>query len=609
MSRGKSFLFSSSIILMKLLVTSVWANTDTTGALLRVSATSEVAVILEELPSALRDQAMEMLMSADDEFWVQRATKQISHARYVLTYRRHYYPGEQKQQLMLPPRQLWRIAFHDEQPRRAQIGSHDVLVRGFKFEALLLSDPESPAAADPALGRIGGVAREPFVLPLDPMWVFQRTGYACMDESENPPGSVFEENSENYFDHYCEGLGGDTWCHVTETPEESCVVALKDQSGSVETELVFERLAWDPRLADMARVKPLNRAQAAELAVNIDGLENNWTVFRYFEPGHCALVEQCVAAPGWRRLLLFDAEVINRGDKPLHLGNPVEQDLKAHNIFEFSNCHQHYHFSYYGEFSFDTASSSPGHKQAFCLIDTDRRFNDESTSLVSPYDSCRRQGMSPGWGDSYDAGLDCQWIDITTAGPVTEGYHGALRFDFNPHDMLCEGQPERTANGRFIFEATELKSANGDPVDRIACEFNNGHSLDNSATLSLEIGQGSFINEPCTGFEPSPMRDCGYAKASIQLACEPGAAVEIACENAGVPTVLRACDYSESLDVAIACTHRQALEFAVLEDGATTMRFNCPVARDPSEPGGQVAIFSSALFGDDDETLRCSASN
>ena len=38
-----------------------------------------------------------------------------------------------------------------------------------------------------------------------------------------PPGSVFEENVETYFDHYCEGRGGDAQCYLTERPELSCV--------------------------------------------------------------------------------------------------------------------------------------------------------------------------------------------------------------------------------------------------------------------------------------------------------------------------------------------------------------------------------------------------
>ena len=215
---------------------------------------------------------------------------------------------------------------------------------------MLLSDAESAAQADAVLGRVGGTVSDDFVLPLDPVWLFQRTGYACMHESENPPRSIFEENAEANFDHYCEGRGASAWCHVTQVPEKSCIEALSEQTGTVELNLMFERIAWDAELAESARVTSANRPETAEPAVSVPALRNKWVVYRYFEPGDCAIVEQCVGAPDWRRLLLFDAEVVNRGGEPIHLGDPTSLNLSDHNVYEYSACHRHHQFRYYGDF-------------------------------------------------------------------------------------------------------------------------------------------------------------------------------------------------------------------------------------------------------------------
>ena len=527
---------------------------DTPGALIQLSATSEVAVRIDELPEPLRDEAARRVLSNTTEFWLRRAHKQIAHTRYVLTYRRHFYPGEAKRQLMLPPESEWRIDFLDRQPTRTLRDGHEVVVRPFRFDAILLSDAESPVKADPALGVIGGVVIEEFALPLDPIWVFQRTGYACMDESANPPRSIFEENADASFDHYCEGRGGSTWCHVTEIPEQSCIEALNEQTGGVDVKMKFERIAWNAEIAGEVRVTSQTRPQAAELAVNVAALHNNWIVYRYFEPNDCALAERCVGGPGWRRLLLFDVEVVNRGGEPIHLGDPASLVFSDHNVYEYSACHRHHHFRYYGDFFVTGMQIRDGHKQAFCLLDTDRRYNDETTSLVSPYDSCRHQGMSPGWGDSYDAGLDCQWIDITDLGPREATWDATLEFSFNPSDMLCEGVPVKDATGNWQFDETPLRAESGETVSRIRCDFNSDHAADNRGAASVAVTPGSFANLPCEGNEPSPIRDCGFEPKPAVLGCEPDQPVVVTCSSESGPALVRVCDYSDALGVGVACS-------------------------------------------------------
>ena len=577
---------------------------DESGSLIRVSTSASVAVKLDELPEALRDEAARRVLDNDTEFWLKRVHKQILHTRYVLTYRRHFYPGQGKRQLMLPPMSQWRVELLAD-ARRVRVDGHDMVIRPYRFETMLLADPDSPAEAEPALAEVGGTWAEPFNLPHDPFWLFQRTGFACMDESENPPGSVFEENAETYFDHYCEGGGGDAWCHLTELPELSCVASLSEHTGNIEVVMEFERIAWDDKIADPVRITSEDRPDSAELAVETRSLENHWSVYRYFETDDCALVEQCVNAPGWRRLLLFDAEVVNRGRQSVHMGNPRDQQLTKHKVYEFSACHDHHHFRFYGNFFVSGSEKGNGHKQAFCLIDTDRRYNDESTSLVSPYDSCRFQGMSPGWGDSYDAGLDCQWVDVTDLGSKQAAWTGSLGFNFNPSDMLCEGVPQTDDTGQPRYEPTSLKSETGASVGRVACEFNPHHQQDNRGEIALEIAPGSFINTPCIGMEPSPKRDCGFEPQSLQLDCAAGQPVTLTCASESAPSIVRVCDHSSVLDVGIACTYRQSLATEVAGDEDVRLSAICPGPDSFGESGGKLSVFVSPLFEPGPARVNC----
>lgn len=60
--------------------------------------------------------------------------------------------------------------------------------------------------------------------------------------------------------------------------------------------------------------------------------------------------------------------------------------------------------------------------------------------LVGPHVSCERKhdckrpGISRGWSDNYDSGLDCQWIDITDIVPGTY----RLRVEVNVNRSLME---------------------------------------------------------------------------------------------------------------------------------------------------------------------------
>lgn len=132
-----------------------------------------------------------------------------------------------------------------------------------------------------------------------------------------------------------------------------------------------------------------------------------------FAANACEIAEGCVAAPGDRVLLRFDLESPNVGEGDLVLGDPFEQA----NLFEYSPCHNHFHFNSYADYSLEDAQGTTvatGHKQAFCLLDW--HAYEPGAPPDALYD-CEYQGIQAGWSDVYGSGLDCQWVDVTGVPP------------------------------------------------------------------------------------------------------------------------------------------------------------------------------------------------
>ena len=589
------------------------------GSLVHVSMQSRVGVLLDEVPEALRERAARTALDRDRAFWEHRARLQIEHTYYRLVFRQFFYEGSSKRQLPLPPPEVWSITLDPAGPRRQTIDGHDLVVVDYTLETTLLSDPGSPARAEPALAETGGVWEEPFALPLDPLLLFQRTGYACMDEDEFPPGSVFEGNARWFYDQECavEDPRAPS-CHLTapEAVTESCIEALDRAVGKVETVVRFERLAWDRALAERVRVGEVTSPDAADLEPVEEALGNHWLVYRYIPPDSCALVEACVGGAGWRRLLLFDASATNVGGADLHVGAVGMEaegrgsELLERNVFEYSACHDHYHFKFYGDFRYGSGDAQPGNKQAFCLQSTQRYFNSETTRLTSPYGSCEYQGISAGWGDDYLAGLDCQWIDVTglelSAGAVTE----ALQFEINPAGFLCEGTPVVDDVGAQVFEETDFTTAQGEPIWRPVCDFAGGWAQSNLRARRVTISaQGSFVNQPCQQGELGPMRDCGFVAQQPMVACTPGETVRLQCRTAAgaPPQVVRFCETSAVLGTGVACTYRDALHTAIVDQEPTEMAFPCPAQRDASTPesGAYAQYVAPVLAADAPEAVTC----
>jgi hypothetical protein len=571
------------------------------GALVEVTIESRVGVLLDELPEAAREALAADLLAQPASFWEARARRQIEATNYRLIYRNFY--GEGIGQLPLPPVEQWQVTAQAAQ--RTTIDGHDLVAAPYGFRATLLTPLGEPALADPLLGDAGGVVEEIFVLPVDPEQLLERTGFACLNEAESPPNSVDAENALSFFDDACTAGLADG-CHITPPiPDVSCVEALEAAVGRVDVAVRFERLAWDEARADAVRTSAPSPGGPQFVALE-DGLSDHRIVYRWFDEGACAIAEGCVGAPGWRRLLQFTASMHNVGDEDALLGDVGPGSIiVANNMVSLSACHGHMHFNHYGNFNLG-GDGSLGSKRAFCLESTSRYSNNETTPLVHPY-TCHFQGTAAGWGDDYIAGLDCQWIDITTV-DSTGGVTDTLVFEVNPDQFLCEGQLVTDEDGTPLFEPTEFRSELGDVEYRFQCEQRSDAAEDNVAEAQVAIpGEGGLVTGDCKRPQFGPTRNCGFTRAADAITCTATENVNLRCTGGSdaVPAAIRVCEASHLLG-GIPCTFREALVTGVSAGGDLDLTFTCPGPRSTEEPGGLAHVYvGPPVDGDDVSGVSC----
>jgi hypothetical protein len=434
-----------------------------------------------------------------------------------------------------------------------------------------------------------------------------------MDEAEFPPNSVDSEDTEFFYDQECdlEPELTSSGCHYTELPTESCVDALSAHVGKVETAIHYERVPWDAELAKKVRVGPVTNAKGSDLQVLGDELLVNRLTYRYIDSSSCALAEQCVGAPGWRRLLQFNASEKNLGVTPLDIGDvdyflddPSNPTPNAnHHLYEYSECHKHYHFTHYATFSYG-GRTDLGSKRAFCLESVARYSNNENSALWSPYNDCAFQGISAGWGDQYNAGIECQWVDVTSfdtsGGAITQ----PLGLRSNPDGFLCEGTPVLDKDENLEWEPTDFKDSAGETVDRPKCDFKSDWDGNNYAEhdIALPVPGEGMVTAECARGQIGPHRNCGLSYDGKVLSCPAGKKVSMTCTvpTGSAPQVVRVCEASAVLASGVACTDQDALGSASIDSDPVSVTFKCPAARDDTEPGGTYALYTGPSFTEDD---------
>ncbi|XP_072925409.1 protein-lysine 6-oxidase [Hemitrygon akajei] len=151
----------------------------------------------------------------------------------------------------------------------------------------------------------------------------------------------------------------------------------------------------------------------------------------------CAAEENCLASSAYgsgvrdydmRVLLRFPQRVKNQGTADFLPSRPRYS-------WEWHSCHRHYHsmdeFSHYDLLDATTHRKvAEGHKASFCLEDTTCDYGYYRRYACTAHS----QGLSPGCYDTYNADIDCQWIDITD---VKAGNY-ILKVAVNPSYLVPE---------------------------------------------------------------------------------------------------------------------------------------------------------------------------
>jgi hypothetical protein len=261
---------------------------------------------------------------------------------------------------------------------------------------------------------------------------------------------------------------------------------------------------------------------------------------REFAPDSCALFEGCVGGPGLRRLLRFGVSTANVGNVDFEMGDPRETP----ELFQFSPCHGHFHFNDYARYALKDADGNtiaPGHKQAFCLLDSAIFVDWDPTVRQFPRYGCQFQGISRGWYDSYGSGLDCQWIDVTDVPP-------------GDYELEVRINPERAI--------AELDYTNND--------------------LRMTVTVPSFeMDVPCgPADDAGPDRMCGWRIGAVGE-CAPGELVDAGCAQAGNDCADAVCPEQPFMRAcageAASCMPRLALATGQNECGTCpTTTFRCP---------------------------------
>jgi len=152
----------------------------------------------------------------------------------------------------------------------------------------------------------------------------------------------------------------------------------------------------------------------------------------------CRIDEGCLNGYGLRNVLRFSTRIYNIGNTDYYIGTPQQNPTQ----FDFINCHNHAHYAGYAEYLLFDANGVEipiGVKNGFCVMDLEC-----SGGGIGQY-GCSNMGISKGCGDIYDAGLDCQFIDITNVDTGLYTFVNTTNWDQSP-DALGRHELSYTNN-------------------------------------------------------------------------------------------------------------------------------------------------------------------
>jgi hypothetical protein len=140
----------------------------------------------------------------------------------------------------------------------------------------------------------------------------------------------------------------------------------------------------------------------------------------------CRIDEGCLNGYGLRNVLRFSTHIYNIGNTDYYIGSPSANPDQ----FNLVNCHNHAHYEGYAEYKLYNTSGVEipiGFKNGFCVLDLECW-----SGGGTPQYGCSNMGISKQCGDIYDAGLDCQFIDITDVDTGLYTFVNTTNWDQSP---------------------------------------------------------------------------------------------------------------------------------------------------------------------------------
>ncbi len=214
------------------------------------------------------------------------------------------------------------------------------------------------------------------------------------------------------------------------------------------------------------------------------------------------------------KVLQFSNTTYNDGDGPLDLRATIDDQLDPPagqaiqrvwdsaggyvdypvGVMTYHAVHQHYHFDGWGKYELWTAQQynrflasgrtegSPkilGSKTTSCVLDEEFILTNPATTYPGTYSGagCQQdangtlhEGLSPGWGDTYDWYRFEQWIDLGAGGDLADGDY-VLRSVADLGNVLYEspGKADSSREGATANEATtRFTVSGGQLLDQLA---------------------------------------------------------------------------------------------------------------------------------------------
>ena len=170
------------------------------GALLSIQFSSNVGFLLDEIPGYSLEEVKDYIQnSVNKQEWITRAKMQI----FANTGIAQSLARLPKLQLPISPEQVWKIDLTGE-PYEATVHGHHYIMRNYSFHSMVTGRADTMNASEPVLTTISGKYSNYFIQPVDPEHIFQRTGYACADESYISLDTGTSENIiYGYFNQNC----------------------------------------------------------------------------------------------------------------------------------------------------------------------------------------------------------------------------------------------------------------------------------------------------------------------------------------------------------------------------------------------------------------------